>query len=128
MSSYQTLRYERRDDVGTLTLSRPAKHNAQNPLMWQELAQLGGELLGDESLRCLVVNGDGPSFSAGIDLAEGLAGILADFTDLTDQEDAISRGLKLADTFGWIPQLGCPSVAAVHGHGYGAGSPARARV
>ncbi len=36
--------------------------------MWQELAQLGEELLPDETLRCLLVTGEGSSFSAGIDL------------------------------------------------------------
>ena len=40
MSGYQTIRYERRGHIGTLTLARPAKRNAQNPLMWQELATL----------------------------------------------------------------------------------------
>jgi enoyl-CoA hydratase/carnithine racemase len=46
--------------------------------MWQELADLGVGLLADQTLRCLVVTGDGPSFSAGIDLFEGLAGLIAD--------------------------------------------------
>ena len=76
MSDYLTIRYQRRDGVGTLTLARPAKRNAQNPLMWQELAALGAELLADETLRCLVVAAEGPVFSAGIDLAEGMAGLL----------------------------------------------------
>jgi enoyl-CoA hydratase/carnithine racemase len=43
---------------------------ALDPLRWQELALLGAELVPDESLRCLVVAGDGPAFSAGIDLVE----------------------------------------------------------
>ena len=61
--SYKTIRYERHGDIGSLTLARPGKRNAQNPLMWEELARLGAELLGDEPLRCLLVTGDGPSFS-----------------------------------------------------------------
>jgi enoyl-CoA hydratase len=121
MTSYQTLRYERRGHIGTLTLSRPEKHNAQNSTMWQELTRVGSNLLGDDTLRCLVVTGDGPSFSAGIDVTEGLARVAGDFADQTDREDCIRRGLELGGTFEWIPQLACPSVAAVHGHGYGAG-------
>ena len=77
MSGYQTIRYRREGDVGTLTLARPAKRNAQNPLMWEELAGLGRELLPDQSLRCLVVTAEGPVFSAGIDLVEGMGGLLA---------------------------------------------------
>ena len=60
MSDYQAIRYQRHGGVGTLTLARPAKRNAQNPLMWQELARLGAELLPDETLRCLVVAAEGP--------------------------------------------------------------------
>ena len=36
MNDYQTIRYQRHGDIGTLTLARPGKRNAQNPLMWQE--------------------------------------------------------------------------------------------
>ncbi len=121
MTAYQTIRYERSDHIGTLTLTRSGKRNAQNPLMWQELAQLGTRLLPDQTLRCLVVAGEGSAFSAGIDLVEGLAGMLAGAATRPTEEDRLSRGLKLAGTFDWIPRLGCPSVAAVRGHAYGAG-------
>jgi enoyl-CoA hydratase len=121
VSAYQTIRYERSGHVGTLTLARPAKRNAQNPLMWRELAQLGAELLPDETLRCLVVAAEGPSFSAGIDLVEGLAGMVAEWSERPADEDTVEAGLAAAGTFGWIPRLGCPSIAAVQGHAYGAG-------
>jgi enoyl-CoA hydratase len=119
--AYETIRYQRDGDIGTLTLARPGKRNAQNPLMWEELAQLGAELLPDETLRCLVVTGEGSTFSAGIDLVEGLAGMIADLADRPDDEDARAAGLAAAGTFCWIPNLGCASVAAVRGHAYGAG-------
>ncbi len=121
MSGYQTIRYQRQGDVGTLTLARPAKRNAQNPLMWQELAQLGTGLLADETLRCLVVTGDGPAFSAGIDLAEGMAGMLAEWAGRPAGERDLTAAAAAAGTFNWIPELGCASVAAVRGHAYGAG-------
>jgi enoyl-CoA hydratase/carnithine racemase len=120
VSGYQTIRYEREDGVGTLTLARPGKRNAQNPLMWQELAALGVELRPDETLRCLVVTGEGPAFSAGIDLVEGL-GSLAGVAGRPEEELSISEGMAVAGTFAWISDLGCPSVAAVRGHAYGAG-------
>jgi enoyl-CoA hydratase/carnithine racemase len=121
MSDYQTIRYERHDDIGTLTLARPGKRNAQNPLMWRELAALGAELRPDETLRCLVVTGEGPAFSAGIDLVEGLGSMLADFAARPETEHTTAEGMAVAGTFAWIPDLGCPSVAAVRGHAYGAG-------
>jgi enoyl-CoA hydratase/carnithine racemase len=121
MSDYRTIRYQREGAVGTLTLARPDKRNAQNPLMWQELATLGAELLPDATLRCLVVTGEGPAFSAGIDLTEGMAGLLADWADRADDEETTAEGVAAAGTFSWIPELGCASVAAVQGHAYGAG-------
>lgn len=121
MSDYQTIRYQRQGGVGTVTLARPGKRNAQNPLMWQELARLGAELLTDETLRCLVVTAEGPVFSAGIDLVEGMAGLLADWAARPADESTIAEGMAAAGTFSWIPELGCASVAAVRGHAYGAG-------
>jgi enoyl-CoA hydratase/carnithine racemase len=121
MSGYQTIRYQRHADIGTLTLARPGKRNAQNPLMWQELARLGAELQPDETLRCLVVTGEGPAFSAGIDLVEGMTGMLADVAGRPDDAYTLAQGLAMVGTFSWIPDLRCASVAAVRGHAYGAG-------
>src|SRR5260370_20328531 len=77
MSDYQTIRYQRDGDIGTLTLARPGKRNAQNPLMWQELARLGGEVMADETLRFLVGTGERATLPAGIHPAEGLVRMLA---------------------------------------------------
>ena len=121
MSDYQTIRFERRGHVGTLTLARPGKRNAQNPLMWRELAGLGAKLLDTPDLRCLVVTGEGPSFSAGIDLVEGLAGAVAAWAEAPDDPATRAAGEAAVNTFSWIPRLHCASVAAVNGHAYGAG-------
>ena len=119
--AYRTIRYERSGGIGHLALARPSKRNAQNPMMWQELVRLGSELRRDETLRCLVVTGDGPTFSAGIDLVEGIAKIQADLARTPEHSDRIAVGLQVAGTFSWIPELGCASVAAVRGHAFGAG-------
>ena len=121
MTAHETIRYERRGHIGALTLARPAKRNAQNPQMWQELRDLGPRLVADETLRCLLVSGDGPSFSAGIDLVEGMAGLIAELADRPLDDHSLSMGLEAAGTFNWIPSLRCPSVSAVQGHAYGGG-------
>jgi enoyl-CoA hydratase/carnithine racemase len=122
-NAYETIRFERQAEIATLALARPAKRNAQNPRMWRELRDLGGRLVGDETLRCLVVTGDGPSFSAGIDLVEGMAGAIGELAGRPPDEraSAVAAAREAAGTFNWIPGLPCPSVAAVRGHAYGAG-------
>lgn len=121
VGGFTTFRYERRRHVGTLTLARPDRRNAVNPAMRAELAALGAELAADDDLRCLVVAGDGPAFCAGIDLVEDMAGTFTEFADGHGADDALTRGLAIAGVFEWIPNLRCPSVAAVNGHAYGAG-------
>src|SRR5215467_10464901 len=100
---YETIRYERRAHIGTLTLSRPDKLNALNSQMREEVEHLGDQLLADDTLRCLVVTGAGRSFSAGLDLAEAMSGVLADFADREPNEQTVDQGLRIAGVFEFIP-------------------------
>lgn len=84
-------------------------------------SDLGAHLSGDEALRCLVVTGEGRSFSAGLDLVEGLAGAMTEWADRPLDDETIAFGLEAAGTYNWLPRLHCPSVAAVRGHAYGGG-------
>ena len=118
---YATIGFEQQDHVGVLMLQRPDKLNAVNPLMRDELVDLGATLQRNASLRCLVVRGAGPAFSSGLDLNEGLGDMLADWSHTLADEELIEKGLALAGAFEWIPRLDVPSVAAVQGHAYGAG-------
>ncbi len=60
------LRFEVDGEIATITLDRPDKRNAQTFATWSALARIGDIL--PEQVRVVVVNGEGPSFSAGIDL------------------------------------------------------------
>ena len=52
--------------IATVTLQRPERRNAMTPSLWHGLAAVGDAL--PPQVRVVVVRGDGPSFSAGIDL------------------------------------------------------------
>lgn len=118
------LRYDVNGIVATITLDRPATKNAQTPVMWQTLAAIGAEL--DQGVRVVVVQGEGDSFSSGLDrrmlTPEGVDGE-ASLLQLLEMPDG-----ELADTiagyqegFTWLRRSDIISVAAVHGHAIGAG-------
>jgi enoyl-CoA hydratase/carnithine racemase len=121
MQLYETIRYAERNGVGRLTLARPEKRNAQNPLMWAELRDLGGRLAIDAPSRGLVVTGEGPSFSTGIDLVEGFGSLTTTVAENDNLDEALELGLRATGSFLWIGALDCASLAMVQGHAYGAG-------
>ena len=51
------LRVETTDGVATVTLDRPDKRNAQTPLFWRTLAEVGAALVG--RARVVVVRAEG---------------------------------------------------------------------
>ena len=53
------------DAIATVTLTNPAKRNAQTPALWRALAEAGRSLPG--TVRVVVLRGEGKSFSAGLD-------------------------------------------------------------
>lgn len=118
------LRYTVDGAVATITLDRPEVRNAQTPTLWRTLARIGEEI-GDD-VRVVVVRGEGPSFSAGLDRAmlapgggdgqETVAGLLAlEDGAMAATIDSYQRGF----TFLRDPRF--VSVAAVQGHAVGAG-------
>ncbi|TWD84367.1 enoyl-CoA hydratase [Kribbella amoyensis] len=110
--------------VARVVLDRPEVRNAQTPAMWRALAGFGQAL--PPEVRVVVVSGEGPSFSAGLDrrliMGETVEG----------EEPLLSLGAKPADQvhaeiaafqagFSWLRRPEFVSVAAVQGHAVGAG-------
>ncbi len=110
--------------TATVTLTNPAKRNAQNFALWRALAEAGRALPG--SVRVVVLRAEGVSFSAGLDrqafTPEGLDGepSFADVARGTDAEiDATIAAFQKA--FTWWRRPDVVSIAAVQGHAIGAG-------
>ena len=109
--------------VATVTLDRPASRNSQTPATWRALAAFGAELTDD--VRVVVVRGEGPAFSAGLDRSmldptttgeETVAGLLAqDDAAISATIDDYQRG------FTWLRDPRFVSIAAVQGYAIGAG-------
>ena len=61
---------EDRGAVRHVVLNRPEKRNAMNQALLHELGDALRMAAGDDAVHCVVLRGDGPVFSAGVDLGE----------------------------------------------------------
>ncbi|MFE9409144.1 enoyl-CoA hydratase/isomerase family protein [Streptomyces sp. NPDC006704] len=112
------------DAIATVTLTNPAKRNAQSPALWRALATAGRSLPGN--VRVVVLRGEGKSFSAGLDrqafTPEGFDGEPS-FLDLARGSDAELDAViaEYQEAFTWWRRNDLVSIAAVQGHAIGAG-------
>lgn len=100
------------DQVGavrTVTLNRPAKHNALTGPMMQMLARALDDAEADEGTSVVVLRGAGPSFSAGWDLTGAGTGSHDVETDRRRLHDSAAH-------IGRVWACSLPVVAQVHGH------------
>ncbi|MFI1967539.1 enoyl-CoA hydratase [Streptomyces cinnamoneus] len=112
------------DAVATVTLTNPAKRNAQSPALWRALTEAGRLLPG--TVRVVVLRGEGKSFSAGLDrqafTPEGFDGEPS-FLDLArGSDEALDAEIATyQEAFTWWRRNDVVSIAAVQGHAIGAG-------
>jgi len=112
------LRLEVDGAVATVTLNRPERHNAMTFATWRGLAAIGRSL--PDGVRVVVLKGEGPSFSAGIDLAT-FSGDGEGYPDGADAEAIDLFIAELQEGYTWLRRPGIVTVAAVHGHAIGGG-------
>lgn len=98
-----------RAGVAVVTLNRPKVHNAFNPDVIGRLSDIFETLHGADGVRVVMIEGAGPSFSAGADLAWMRAA--ADYTTHDNREDAGGMGEMLRRLHN-LPQV---TIACVHG-------------
>ncbi|GAB2775851.1 enoyl-CoA hydratase/isomerase family protein [Streptomyces chlorus] len=112
------------DAIATVTLTNPAKRNAQSPALWRALTEAGRLLPG--SVRVVVLRGEGKSFSAGLDrqmlTPEGIEGDPS-FVEMArgSEADLDATIAVYQEAFTWWRRSDIVSIAAVQGHAIGAG-------
>jgi enoyl-CoA hydratase len=106
------LLYERLEDVATLQLNRPERLNALSAELIGELLVELERLAEDETLKALVLTGEGRAFCAGTDLNE--------LEGRTEQQalEISERGAKLCDRIEGFP---VPVITAINGPAIGGG-------
>ena len=113
MSAFQTLIFEKEDNIAYITLNRPEVLNVYNIKMRDELYQILGAIKDDSEVRVAILKGAGEkAFCAGADLSEFL----------TAPSPTIARQVRWErDVWGLFLSLPQPVIAALHGYVLGDG-------
>ncbi|GMU79258.1 MAG: enoyl-CoA hydratase [Acidimicrobiia bacterium] len=101
------------DGVGIVSFNRPARHNAIDDAMGEAWADAVTASLSDPAVRCVLLRGEGPSFSSGRDTAQ-LGRRVAGEHDY----DFVRRHQRLREA---TLDATKPIVAAVRGYALGGG-------
>ena len=105
--------------VATVRLSRPDKLNALDVDMFESLIRAGKQIMADNSVRAVVLHGEGRAFCAGLDFASFMSKTDLMKKLLARDDDSVAN---LAQRVAWIWQeVHAPVIAAVHGVAYGGG-------
>jgi enoyl-CoA hydratase/carnithine racemase len=130
--AYNTLRYEVKDSILTLTLNRPDRLNSFTIEMGNELVDAFQRASDEDDIRAVVVTGSGRAFCAGMELsAEGNAfgldeTLTTSFEDMEErlEDPEIIKGAR--DTGGRVTLAiyNCvkPVIAAINGAAIGVGA------
>lgn len=108
MTELKHLKIEKADGVARITFARP-KHNVLNIEMMNELNSELESLVADNDLKCLVIYGEGPSWCAGVEVADHKPEMADDMITTFNH------------IFALLDRLEVPTIAAVHGACLGGG-------
>uniref|UniRef100_UPI00356AC5C2 enoyl-CoA hydratase-related protein n=1 Tax=Litorivivens sp. TaxID=2020868 RepID=UPI00356AC5C2 len=110
--SYLTTNIDDRG-VATITLNRPEKHNCFDDTLILEITEALNTLASNNTVRVLILAGEGKSFSAGGDL--GWMQRMADYTHAENVKDAG----QLAEMLRVLNEFPKPTIARVQGAAFG---------
>lgn len=115
--SYDFISYKVINSVAHLTLNRPDVLNSFNREMAKEVQAVLASAQDDDSIRCVLLTGEGRAFCAGQDLAEVSA---TDIGNPVNLREIVKESYSL--TIKGIRHLEKPVVCAVNGVAAGAGA------
>jgi 2-(1,2-epoxy-1,2-dihydrophenyl)acetyl-CoA isomerase len=110
---------ERRGALGVLTLNRPRWLNAMNDALMDDLREALVDLGSDDTIRCVVLRGNGRAFSAGGDVA-----MMAARRDGADPDETLAARIRReqanlirrGEASLLLRSMTKPTIAVLHGH------------
>ena len=115
--------YHRDGHVGFITLNRPEKRNALNPAVWGSLDSAIGLAEEDGDVRVVILQGEGKSFCAGLDLSpeNELFSVVGMDPTASQKVEFFREVRKTQDIHTRLELLQRPTIAIIQGHCLGAG-------
>lgn len=109
--------------IGVITLNRPEKRNALDPIVWTALDEAIASAEEDPDARVVLVRGEGKSFCAGLDLSpeNELFAAVNKPPDATQKIWFFREVRKTQDIHTRLERISKPTIALIHGHCLGAG-------
>lgn len=108
------VRYERRGSVGVITLDRPDNRNSMTPDLLDAFAVISARARADRDARCIVVTGNGSTFSTGADFKSTLQ-------REGDTRAPHERSYAMYEPFLSLLDIEVPLIGALNGHAVGGG-------
>ena len=122
---FETIKYEVKDNILTITLNRPDRLNAFTGQMMNDLISAFDSASHDDEVRVVIVTGEGRGFCAGADLGAGEATFNRDENPRTKKTDDEENLEWLRDGGGRttlaIYDCSKPIIAAINGPAVGVG-------
>src|SRR5437868_4513919 len=104
-----------KNDIATLTLNRPERHNAFDDTLIEALITQLQKIDHDKNIRAVLLAANGKSFSAGADLTWMQR--VANYS----KEENLKDAERLATLMKTLNQLNKPTIALVQGPAFGGG-------
>ncbi|HSO60728.1 MAG TPA: enoyl-CoA hydratase/isomerase family protein [Desulfobacterales bacterium] len=109
---FETVIYEKKEQVAVVTLNRPKVLNAMNKQLWLDLREAFLAARADDEVRVVILTGQGRAFSTGADLKDSRDRTLGQYRDYLNHLQEMSR---------LILRFEKPTIAAVNGYALGSG-------
>src|SRR5437763_9754749 len=113
------VRVEVSDNVATVALTRPDKHNALDPAMFEAIVEAAEQVAATPGVRAVVLHGEGPSFCSGIDVTSAFSADAGLDGGLEPLRGPVPNRFQRT-AYDWIT-LPVPVIAAIHGNCLGGG-------
>ena len=115
--AYEHILLDQDEHVAIVTLNRPEKLNALNPILWEEIIEVGEQLRADDSVHAVVFTGAGRGFCSGAEQGQARTDeVVPSKDELLDEYGRIGR-----QALSIYKRLDKPTIAAVNGVAVGAG-------